>query len=113
MIVDSHNVVLKTDTDVDFYCRRVIITVPLGVLKKGQITFHPHLPQRKVDAICRSSVGGYKKIILEFPICFWPDDKAFIAQVPRSGSICVLFYNMMAMKRIPVLEAVLVGNALT
>ncbi|WP_164478411.1 flavin monoamine oxidase family protein [Mycolicibacterium stellerae] len=51
-----------------------IVTVPLGVLKRGSIRFDPPLPtltQRAVDAL---GFGRYEKIALCFESAFWRDD---------------------------------------
>lgn len=37
--------------------RRAIVTLPLGVLKAGDVSFSPALPRRKADAIRRLRVG--------------------------------------------------------
>ncbi len=40
----------------------VLVTVPLGVLKEGQIKFLPPLPQRKLDSIQRMGFGILNKV---------------------------------------------------
>jgi monoamine oxidase len=49
----------------------VIVTVPLGVLQNGRITFTPGLPSQKQGAIQRLGMGNYEKIALKFPHIFW------------------------------------------
>lgn len=53
---------------------RVIVTVPLGVLKANSITFDPPLPAEKVDAIDRLGMGSYEKVIFVFEERFWADE---------------------------------------
>jgi len=50
---------------------RVIVTVPLGVLKSGDITFSPALPASKLNAISALGSGVLNKVWLEFPSVFW------------------------------------------
>lgn len=50
----------------------IIVTVPLGVLQNGPITFRPTLPAAKRKAIGRLGMGNYEKIALQFPRTFWP-----------------------------------------
>ncbi|MBF7684383.1 FAD-dependent oxidoreductase [Acinetobacter sp. B10A] len=52
----------------------VIITVPLGVLKKNKICFHPSLPKDCVDAIQHVGFGSFNKVFFELdqPIGFIP-----------------------------------------
>lgn len=50
---------------------RVIVTVPLGVLKAGDITFNPALPSDKLQSISALGSGVLNKVWLEFPSVFW------------------------------------------
>lgn len=56
----------------------VIITVPLGVLKRGAISFSPALPEEKQGAITRLGMGTLDKLYLQFDHAFW-DDKTWIS----------------------------------
>ena len=40
----------------------VLVTAPLGVLKKGSIKFSPPLPERKLGAIQRMGFGVLNKV---------------------------------------------------
>ena len=53
---------------------RVIITVPLGVLKQNEIRFSPALPDDKQTAIERLGMGLLNKQFLRFRTPFWPVD---------------------------------------
>ncbi|GAB4328652.1 MAG: FAD-dependent oxidoreductase [Flammeovirgaceae bacterium] len=55
----------------------VIVTVPLGVLKKNTITFSPSLPPQKISAINRLKMGYVNKVFLKFPSTFW-DNQQYI-----------------------------------
>jgi polyamine oxidase len=57
-----------------FRAARVVITLPLGVLKAGDVAFTPALPERKRAAIERLGVGTVDKIALRFQAPFWPRD---------------------------------------
>lgn len=50
---------------------RVIVTVPLGVLKAGDIVFNPALPSDKLQSISALGSGVLNKVWLEFPSVFW------------------------------------------
>ena len=52
---------------------RVIVTVPLGVLKAGTIAFDPPLPDAKRCAIERLGFGVLNKVVLAFEEPFWPE----------------------------------------
>lgn len=53
---------------------RVIVTVPLGVLKAGSIRFTPALSAGKQAAIDRLGMGLLNKHFLRFETPFWPTD---------------------------------------
>jgi monoamine oxidase len=55
-------------------CKKVVITVSLGVLKAEMIQFSPPLPASKVDAIRSIGFASAAKIIIKFSQKFWPDD---------------------------------------
>ncbi len=52
---------------------RVIVTIPLGVLKAGTVVFDPPLPDEKQSAIERLGFGLLDKVVLKFDQSFWPD----------------------------------------
>lgn len=49
-----------------FEADKVIISVPLGVLKAQTIKFNPPLPNFKIDAINKMGVGNVCKVLIEF-----------------------------------------------
>ena len=75
--IDYSNALVKTETDAGtFETERVVITVPLGVLKKGAIRFAPELPEAKRAAINRLGMGLLNKLVLRFEEPFWPEKDA-------------------------------------
>lgn len=54
-----------------FLCKNILITIPLGCLKKQTIEFLPKLPEWKQNAIDKMGVGINNKIFLQFPTVFW------------------------------------------
>ncbi|KAK4129521.1 hypothetical protein N657DRAFT_609922 [Parathielavia appendiculata] len=53
----------------------VVTTIPLGVLKHGNIAFEPPLPSWKSDAIERLGFGVLNKVILVYKEPFWDEDR--------------------------------------
>ncbi len=51
-----------------------IVTVPLGVLKTGDIAFNPELPADKRGAIARMGMGLLDKLYLRFEDMFWDEE---------------------------------------
>ncbi len=58
-----------------FTGKYAVVTLPLGVLKEGDVEFSPALPERKKQAIDALGVGLLDKVYLRFPSAFWPKDK--------------------------------------
>lgn len=77
-----YNVTVTTNQGV-LTAERVIVTVPLGVLQKGKITFSPPLPRKKQAAMHRLGMGMLNKVYLRFPEVFWerePDLLGYISE---------------------------------
>ena len=72
IVYDPSGVKIHADRD-EFTAARVIVTLPLGVLKSGMVAFDPPLPPRKLSAIARIGVGTLAKVGLRFDRIFWPD----------------------------------------
>jgi len=51
----------------------VVVTVPLGVLKRGAPRFSPALPPDRLAAIGRLGFGRFEKVALRFDEPFWRD----------------------------------------
>lgn len=66
---------------------RAIVTLPLGVLKRGAVSFSPALPAEKQRAIDALGVGLLDKIILRFPRQFWGDElfSGYLGEPPGEG----------------------------
>ncbi|MEM8702683.1 MAG: FAD-dependent oxidoreductase, partial [Pseudomonadota bacterium] len=62
----------------------VIVTVPLGVLKRRAIRFSPPLPRAKTDAIARLGMGTLDKVYLRYEDVFWDTDVTWIL-TPENG----------------------------
>ena len=65
---------------------KVIVTLPLGVLKAGSVAFAPRLPADRVDAIERLGVGALAKIALRYPDVAWPAQQYVFAMPPGKGN---------------------------
>lgn len=68
----SAGVTVTTDKGA-FQADHVVVTLPLGVLQSGAVTFGPGLPQAKTSAIGKLGVGVLNKCYLRFPKVFWAD----------------------------------------
>ncbi|XP_069154734.1 protein FLOWERINGUS D-like [Solanum lycopersicum] len=92
----------------------VLCTVPLGVLKRGSISFFPELPQRKLDTIRRLGFGLLNKVALLFPYVFWDsnvDTFGHVADDSKHRGEFFLFYNYATVSGGPLLLALVAGKA--
>lgn len=89
--------------------RRVVITVPLGVLQRGSIKFHPELPETKQSAIDRLGMGLVNKVFLHFDKPFWPKNQQvfFFAWPDAPWPEC---YNLEPIIGQPILMAIKSGE---
>ena len=64
-------VVATTESGARFEADRVVVTLPLGVLKNGLVSFSPPLPAAKLRAIADLKMGVLNKTCLLFEDVFW------------------------------------------
>lgn len=81
---DGQGVRVETD-DRRFHARRALVTLPLGVLKQGDVTFDPPLPEKKLGAMTRLGVGLMDKIVLRFRDPFWPPEAHRVGHLGDHG----------------------------
>lgn len=73
----------------------VLVTVPLGVLKSGQIQFTPSLPASKREAIQKVGMNCVNKFLVTFPQTFW-DNVHYISYTPAVRDRYNYFLNVNA-----------------
>ena len=57
---------------------KVIVTVPVSVLKSGDITFSPALPAEKTTSLTNMEMDAAFRVVLDFKMNFWGQDSAFL-----------------------------------
>lgn len=82
----THN---GTITEADY----VLVTVPLGVLKSGNIQFVPTLPTAKQTAIQKVGMNCVNKFLLTWNTAFW-DDEQYICYTPEIRDKFNYFVNV-------------------
>jgi len=81
----ADGVVVTTERD-SFPGAYAVVTLPIGVLRSGRVTFTPALPARKQRAISLLGSGVLDKLWLRFPRVFWERDVDVIDYVsPTKG----------------------------
>lgn len=96
---------LAFDNDETFSCDRVVVTVPLGVLAAGDITFNPPLPDTHQNAIDTMRMGLLDKVWCVFPEQFWSNESLIWNRVDEPGAAFREWYNLAPLTGKPVLLA--------
>lgn len=97
-----------------FFADAVVVTTPLGVMKKGDIVFNPPLSDRKLGAISRLGFGNLNKVIMLFPHAFWGEENDMFGHVAEDGSErgeAFLFYSYAGISGGAQLTALVCGDA--
>ncbi|PGH20711.1 hypothetical protein AJ80_03471 [Polytolypa hystricis UAMH7299] len=104
---------------------KVIVTTPLGVLKKKSVAFVPPLPDWKTGAIDRLGFGTMNKVILVFERSFWDEERDMFGllrepttenslsqndYIPNRGKF-YLFWNCIRTSGLPMLIALMAGDS--
>lgn len=89
----KEDVTIKTTDGQVFDADRAVITVPIGVLKAGDIKFDPPLPDNKRKAINELGSGTINKTWLKFPFAFWDTDQLIIGYVSQPKGIFSEWYS--------------------
>ena len=61
---------------------KILVTLPLGVLKSGGVEFVPKLPKSTNEAIAQLEMGVLNKCYLRFANIFWPEDVDWLEYIP-------------------------------
>lgn len=70
----DHRRILLTGPNSTYSVDSLIVTIPLGCLKRSAITFDPPLPQRIQQSIHSLSYGHLEKVYIRFPAAYWFGD---------------------------------------
>jgi monoamine oxidase len=100
---------VATDQDL-FTAGKVIVTLPLGVLKSGAVTFAPALPDEKMKAIRRLGMGVLDKVYLRFPQVFWPKESDVLGVISQAKGEWAAWINYYRYTGQPILAALNAGN---
>ena len=116
--------ILCEDDDV-IEADRIVLTMPLGVLKARSVAFEPQLPLWKLEPIHRLGFGILNKVILVYDKAFWDVDKdmfGLLREAANGVSLnqedyvsnrgqSYLFWNCAKTSGRPVLIALMAGDA--
>lgn len=98
----SSDVKIKTNNGI-FSAKKVIVTVPLGVLKAGAIKFTPTLPAGYSAAISRLGMGVLNKTYLRFPYKFWDEQEQLLGYIGLEPGRWAEWYDFQRITNQPIL----------
>lgn len=93
---------VKTSTGL-YTAPRVIVTLPLGVLKAGAVKFSPSLPAPHLAAIRRLGMGLLNKLYLRFPRNFWGSRDQLLGYVGLEQGQWAEWYDFQRVTQEPIL----------
>ncbi|MGB1252501.1 MAG: flavin monoamine oxidase family protein [Candidatus Promineifilaceae bacterium] len=106
---DDAGVRVTTSTG-NYEADRVIITLPIGVLKQGSVTFDPPLPAEKQTAIEALGAGVMNKLYLRFAEPFWQKNPDWIGYLSEPKGVFSAWLNLYHYTGEPILLAFNVGD---
>jgi monoamine oxidase len=106
---DESRVKVTTDRG-QYSADHAIVTVPLGVLKRGSIEFVPALPQSKRQAIGALGMGLVNKVAVRFPTVFWDTDRHILGRIAEERGAWTCFLNLALYTGKPILVAFTAGG---
>ena len=71
----EQSILIATSDDAMYKFDEVVVTVPLGCLKRSKPTFIPPLPDQLVQAIRHVGYGRLEKVYVRFDTAFWQKEE--------------------------------------
>jgi monoamine oxidase len=96
-IADSGDGVVVSTSSGTIAAGRVVVAVPLGVMKAGGIRFTPPLPAGHLDAIAGIGFSAVEKFLFVWEETFW-DDTDFLVYTPSRPDLFNWFLNVNALR---------------
>ena len=94
----------------EFSGEYALVTLPIGVLKKGNVAFTPGLPEEKREAIHSLGSGLLNKVYLRFPSAFWPKEPELFNYIGMEKGQWAEWYNFYHYLNKPVLMGFNAGS---
>ena len=90
----SKNTITIETSKGNFKADKVLITVPLGVLKNNMIKFNPELPKETQEAIDNLQMGSVNKFLLQWERPFWDNKAQYIGYTTDEKGKFNYFLNL-------------------
>lgn len=103
----NETIVLKNQNGTEFFADKVIVTVPIKILKRGDINFIPTIPSEKTNAMNNIGMDSGMKIIIKFSTRFWD---ANCGSIKGNGVVPEYWYSSKGRGNDHVLTAFVMGD---
>lgn len=94
-----------------FAASAAVVTVPVGVLKSGDLAIEPALPELVAGALDRLEMNAFEKVFMRFPSRFWDEDVYAIRQQGPEGRWWHSWYDLTPLHGTPTLLTFAAGPA--
>lgn len=88
-----------------------VVTLPVGVLRSGDVTIDPPLPEPVAGALSRLEMNAFEKVFLRFGARFWDEGVYAIRQQGPEGAWWHSWYDLTALHGTPTLLTFAAGPA--
>ncbi|GAA1515274.1 monoamine oxidase [Agromyces terreus] len=102
---------VATERSGAFTANRVVVTVPVGVLRSDAFEIDPPLPEPVAGALSRLEMNAFEKIFLRFPTRFWDAGVYAIRQQGAEGRWWHSWYDLTDLHGTPTLLTFAAGPA--
>ena len=109
VVHNDSGVTITTDRGT-FTGDHAVITLPLGVLKKGKVSFSPGLRDSMRNSIEKIPMGNVTKVALRFEDAFWPVDTQYFGYMSKVKGQFPYFINTRTFSSVNVLVGFCFGN---
>ncbi len=106
---NDEGVTVETDQGT-FKGESAVVTLPLGVLKKGTVKFDPPLPKKKQEAVNRLQMGVLNRLYLKFPKAFWSKEPELMSMYAEDREDYLAMMNYYHYMDEPILLFFTMGN---
>ena len=111
---DDDGVRVRTKDGQEIEGCAVVVTIPLGCLKAGDVAFNPPLGASKSSAVQRLGFGNLNKVVLEFDEVFWDDSVDYFGSAidsTENRGRGFMFWNLKNVSGKPMLISLIAGEA--
>lgn len=102
-------VIAITDSET-FAGQAAVVTLPIGVLRSGDLVFEPALPRGHRRALAGLEMGILNKVVLAFPERFWPLEPELFSLQQARQAVWPWFINLARYAGAPILIATAGGR---